>query len=328
MARLPYFNGALWIHPWKLNFGILASNIHKIKQLDLFIKSFSFLILTFISSFSVAEFNWLSGTDFTVATDSNLSQAEDEQNIISDRFSRIDARFGFKKELAFNKAIIVEGMASFQAYEFTQKLNRSELSGRLIYRWQQRFSYRAPWYQIMLDGQRWDVAVDQRDSDIITLQIMASARLTTHVSWVLGLENKQRDSDGSVFDNKQNRAFLHFDYTVRGWPAVYGGVAFIDGDIISTAQASYCNGLQAVATYGLIVDSAAIEWDQAFSEDYCGNWISYQLNAQTYTGTLGINWAINHSTALDMSFLYVDVSADGNNEYQRQVFQINILKAF
>ncbi len=291
-------------------------------------KAIVLLALFIMPTFSVAELNWLSGTDFTVATDSNLSQAEDEQNIISDRFSRIDARFGFKKELAFNKAIIVEGMASYQAYEFTQKLNRSELSGRLIYRWQQRFSYRAPWYQIMLDGQRWDVAVDQRDSDIITLQIMASARLTTHVSWVLGLENKQRDSDGSVFDTEQNRAFLHFDYTVRGWPAVYGGVAFIDGDIISTAQASYCNGLQAVATYPLIVDSAAIEWDQAFSEDYCGNWISYQLKAQSYTGTLGINWAINHSTALDMSFLYAEVSADGDNEYQRQVFQINILKAF
>ncbi len=298
------------------------------KPNSLIIKISVFLPLILVSSLSVAELSWLSGTDFTVATDSNVSQAQDEQNIISDRFSRIDARFGFKKELAFNKAMIVEGMASFQGYEFTQKLNRSELSGRLIYRWQQRFSYRAPWYQIMLDGQRWDVAVDQRDSDIITLQLMASARLTTNVSWVLGLENKQRDSDGSVFDTEQNRVFLHFDYTVRGWPAVYGGVAFIDGDIISTAQASYCNGLQAVATYGLIVDSAAIEWDQAFSEDYCGNWISYQLKAQTYTGTMGINWAINHSTALDMSFLYVDVAADGDNEYQRQVFQINILKAF
>ena len=331
-----YFNGTPCILPWRLNFGIPASNTPKITQSDLskvkpvsmIDKSLVFLSLILISSLAIAELNWLSGTDITVATDSNLSQAEDGQNIISDRFSRIDARLGFKKELAFNKAVIVEGMASYQAYEFTQKLNRSELSGRLIYRWQQRFSYRAPWYQIMLDGQRWDVAVDQRDSDIVTLQIMASARLTTHVSWVLGLENKQRDSEGSVFDTKQNRAFLHFDYTVRGWPAVYGGVAFIDGDIISTAQASYCNGLQAVATYGLIVDSAAIEWDQAFSEDYCGNWISYQLKAQTYTGTLGINWAINHSTALDMSFLYADVSADGDNEYQRQVFQINILKAF
>jgi hypothetical protein len=291
-------------------------------------KAMALALFMFLSNMSYGELRWLSGSDFTVASDSNVSQAQDEQNIISDRFSRIDMRLGFKKELAFNKAIIVESMASFQGYEFTQKLNRSEISGRIMYRWQDRFSYRAPWYQVMMDVQQWDVEVDQRDSDIYTFQAMASARLTTHINWVLGVENKRRDSDGSVFDTEQNRAFLHFDYSLRGMPALYGGVAYIEGDTISTVQGSYCNGLQALSTYPLIVVSEAIEWDEAFSEEYCGTWISYKLTGQTYTGTLGINWPLNHSTALDLSFLYVDVSAKGDNQYQRQVVQFNVLKAF
>ncbi len=105
-------------------------------------------------------------------------------------------------------------------------------------------------------------------------------------------------------------------------------MSYIEGDTISTVQGSYCNGLQALSTYPLIVVSDAIEWDEAFSEEYCGTWISYQLSGETVTGTMGINWPINHSTALDFSLLYVDVSAKGNNEYQREVIQINLLKAF
>ena len=319
-SEAPGGSGSMGIIMWLMICLINIKRLHK--------KALLGLLVLFVSSMSHGELRWLSGSDFTVATDSNVSQAQDKQNIISDRFSRIDVRLGFKKELAFNKAIIVESMASYQGFEFTQKLNRSELSARGIYRWQNNFSYQSPWYQIMMDVQRWDVGVDQRDSDIYLFQFMVSARLTTHVNWVLGLENKRRDSDGSVFDTQQDRAFLHFDYNLRGWPALYGGVSYIEGDTVSTVQGSYCNGLQALSTYPLIVVSDAIEWDEAFSEEYCGTWISYKLSGQTVTGTMGINWPINHSTALDFSFLYVDVSAKGNNEYQRQVIQLNLLKAF
>jgi len=102
----------------------------------------------------------------------------------------------------------------------------------------------------------------------------------------------------------------------------------MDGDTLSTVQSVYCNGLVATATYDLIINSDAIEWDQGLSEDYCGNWISYRLAATTQTATLGFNYPINHNTALDISFLQVNVSAQGGNEYDRQIIQFNLLKGF
>jgi len=84
----------------------------------------------------------------------------------------------------------------------------------------------------------------------------------------------------------------------------------------------------ATANYELIISSDAIEWDQGLSEDYCGNWISYRLSATTKTATLGFNYPINHNTAVDISFLQVNVSAQGGNEYDRQIIQFNLLKGF
>jgi len=277
---------------------------------------------------ALGDLKFTPSIDLSVATDSNLTRAKLSQNIIADRFTRLDGRLAIQKQLAFNKALVIELVASHQAYEFTQNLNRSELSSSLIYRWQDRFSYRAPWYQVMVTGQWWDVAVKQRDSNVVTLQAMVSARLTTQISWVLGLENKHRDSDGSVFDTQQSRAFLHLDYRWLHGSALYGGFSYMDGDTLSTVQSVYCNGLVATATYDLIINSDAIEWDQGLSEDYCGNWISYRLSATTQTATLGFNYPINHNTAVDISFLQVNVSAQGGNEYDRQIIQFNLLKGF
>lgn len=285
------------------------------------------LILTVRPVIADDHMRLFTGTDGTLAYDSNLTQAEDDVNIIADRFARVDGRAAIKYALAFNHSVIAEGFAAYQGYEFTPSLNRSEYGARFMYRWQNSFSFRSPWYQIMLEGQSWDVQVDQRDSDFLLAQVMASARFTTRISWVFGLEHKQRDSDGLVFDLEQNRAFFHMDYR-RRFGTFYGGLSYLDGETVSTIQNQYCNGLVETNVYYVLKVSNEIEWDQAFSDDYCGNWISYQLDATTYTGTFGFNHALSHSLAIDASILYADVSAEGGNTYQRQMIQFALLKAF
>lgn len=274
------------------------------------------------------EMRWIPTMDGSLGYDSNISRAQDERNIISDQFARFDARLALKKELTFNKAIIVEGQASHQAHQYSTLLDQSELSARFMYRWQNRFGYQAPWYQVMFESKLLEGQVEQRNSNVYKIQAMASARLTTQISWVAGAESALQDSEGSVFDTQQHRLFLHVDYNLRGGPLMYGGVSLMQGDTISSVQSVYCNGLTAVDTYPLIVASDAIEWDEAFSGDYCGTWISYRLSAQTYVGTLGINYPLSPKLALDASIMAVDVQAQDNIEYQRQIIQINLLKAF
>lgn len=264
----------------------------------------------------------------TLATDSNLTRAQDDKNIISDRFARVDLAVNALFELTFNKAIILEPSISYQAFQFTPSLNRSEFSASAIYRWQNSFSYNSPWYQIMGKYEYWLTDVKQRRSHINTVQAMSSARLTTVITWMAGVEWKKRLSEGTVFDTEEARAFLNIDYTLNNNAVLYGGYSFIKGDTLSSVQSSYCNGLASTSIYPLIVASEEIEWDQAFSEDHCGNWLSYRLNATTHTASLGINYGWDHSSSIDVSILQVMVNATDGIEYDRQIFQFSFLKGF
>lgn len=266
--------------------------------------------------------------DVSFGFDSNLSKAEEAQNIISDRFIKAEAHAVVKTEITFNKAIILDAGLAYKAFEFTPSLNQMELTINAIYRWQNEFKYRSPWFQVMLSNQVLELDANQRDSNVYTVQAMSSARLTTQITWLLGIEHKQRNSNGRVFDTQKNRIFGNLDYKLKGKGTVYGGMSYIDGDIISSAQNQYCNGLVATSVYGLIVVSDEIEADSAFNNDYCGNWISYRLPAKTVTLTSGLNYPINHRSAADISWLYANITAEGNNRYERHIVQANYLVMF
>lgn len=295
---------------------------------------FCFILLTFMLAQPVQSQTWFEeirikpNTISTLGTDSNLTRAQDEKNIISDRFARIDLSVNALFEMSFNKAIIIEPSFSYQAFQFTPSLNRSEFSTSAIYRWQNTFGYNSPWYQVMGKYEYWHTDVKQRRSHINKVQAMSSARLTTVITWMAGVEWQKRLSEGSVFDTSQTRAFLNLDYMLNNQAVLYGAYNFIKGDTLSSVQSAYCNGLASTSIYPLIVASEEIEWDQAFSEDHCGNWISYRLNATTHTASLGLNYGLSHSTSIDVSILHVMVNATDDIEYDRQIFQFSLLKGF
>jgi len=264
----------------------------------------------------------------TAGTDDNVSRAENKVDIVADRFVNMDARLIVDYEINFNKSLSLEVQTGHQAYQFTQQLGRNELSGRLAYRWQNNFSYNSPWYQIFSDIKIWDSEAQQRNSTFYTQQAMVSARLTTKISGSLGAEYKVRDSESRVFDLKQSRLFTHLDYAWNDVFSIYSGYSYVKGDTVSTVQNQYCNGLIATSVYPLLLVSKDIEWDQVFNDAYCGNWISYRLQAFTHTFVLGANYGVGHSSSLDLSWMYVDVQAEGDNYYQRNIVQLNLLKAF
>lgn len=268
------------------------------------------------------------GLDTTLGTDSNISRAQEDKNIISDRFARVDGKLTVKGVLSFNKALILDLYGGHQLHEFTSSLDQTTLGSRLTYRWQNDFSYDSPWYQVFGQYEYWLSEVKQRTSHVYNAQAMASARFTTKIRWVAGYEYQQRLSEGEVFDTNQNRLFFNLDYDFRNGYAVYGAYGFIKGDTLSSVQNIYCNGNNSTSIYSLITSSQAIEQDQAFSQDYCGNWLAYRLDATTHSATLGLNYALGHKAALDASLLVVKSIADDDIEYDRQIFQLTLLMAF
>lgn len=289
---------------------------------------FMFILLCLASLRAQAEFNIQALLELGGGSDDNVSRAQHERDIIFDNFFRIDSHLILDYELSFNKSISLELQAAHQAYQYTDLLSRNEYSARMIYRWQNSFYYNSPWYQVFSDIRILDIGEQQRDSTLYTQQAMVSARLTTKISASLGAEYQVRDSESRVFDRKQSRLFMHLDYAWSDSLSLYSGYSYIQGDTVSTVQSQYCNGLIATSVYPLLTVSKAIEWDQVFNDAYCGSWISYRLDASTQTVMLGANYGFDHSSSLDLSWLYADVQAEGNNYYQRQIIQLNYLKAF
>jgi hypothetical protein len=289
---------------------------------------FILLLLLSISFRAHAEIEQQVLLSAMIGSDDNVSRAENKVDIISDRFANIDARVITDYEISFNKSLSLELQVGHQAYQFTKQLERNEYSGRLVYRWQNNFAYNSPWYQIFSDIKIWDSKAQQRNSTFYTQQAMVSARLTTKISGSIGLEHKLRDSESRVFDLTQSRAFAHLDYAWSDDFSLYASYSYIKGDTVSTVQNQYCNGLTATSVYPLLLVAKDIEWDEVFNNDYCGNWISYRLKALTQSFVLGANYGFDHTSSLDFSWLYVDVQAEGGNDYQRNIIQVNFLKAF
>ena len=266
--------------------------------------------------------------NFTLIADDNISAAQEKENIIEDQAARLDAQLTMNYAISFNKSLSVTAKTAYEHYKHTDKLSRNEFALRATYRWQNSFGYNSPWYQIFSDISYWDVGADQRDSQILTVQAMTSARISTKISAMIGIEHKYRDADHPVFDLRQNRFFINIDYSVFDSLFLYGSYSLIQGDTVSTVQGQYCNGLVSTDVYPLLTVAKDIVWDQAFSEAYCGTWISYRLEALTHAADIGMNFGFDHSSALDLSWRFIEVDADGGNHYSRQQIQFSLLKAF
>lgn len=286
------------------------------------------LSLLFLASRSYAEFNLQPLFEVSGGSDDNITKAEDKENIIADNFVRLDAHLIMDYEISFNKSISLELSIAQQEQQETNELGRKEAGGRIIYRWQNSFHYNSPWYQVFTDISLWDLGQQQRDSTFYTQQAMASARLTTLISGAIGAEYKIRDSESRVYDLTQSRIFLHLDYAWSDDLSLYSGYSYILGDVVTSAQSEYCNGLTATSVYYLLNASEELEQDSILNNSYCGNWISYRLPATTQTLVVGGNYGFGHSSSIDFSWLYVSVEADSGNRYLRNIVQVNYLKVF
>lgn len=268
------------------------------------------------------------GVDYTLVADSNQTQAKSGRDIITDEFFRIDGTLGFSYSPSVDKIIVLDGLLSGQAHRHTKSLNMIETGIRLTYRWQNDFGYFSPLYQISTTLLLSENDTRQRSHTGFIHQGFASGRFTTELDWVAGIERKTQDSNSAVFDSIRDRVFLNLDY---GWSdniSNYIGYSYIAGDVVSTQQVVFCNGVSRTDIYRVIQVSNRIEPDDAFTDDYCGDWVSYRIDANTQAFDAGLSYGISFTSALDFSVRSVHVNGDGPADYQRTLISLSYLSRF
>ena len=158
-----------------------------------------------------------------------------------------------------------------------------------------------------------------RDSTLLTLSAEMNKWLTTTMNMTAGLQWRERDASSEVFDTSEARIFANLDTELSKRDLVYTTLAYIDGDVVSSAS----------PTLDIINAADAIEPDDAFG-GIEANQFAYRIDAETWVVTLGYNRAMSRSWSLDFSARFVESESkkDSNIGYERQILRASILGRF
>jgi hypothetical protein len=271
---------------------------------------------------------WAKDLDVTLTQDDNLNRAQYDRDKVEDISLSSQLSLSRDTDLNPQHKLVWTGFVGGELYNDISELNRATLGGKIAWRSVHKMGFREPLFEWNLTGQYDDYGVDQRDSYVTQLQFFVTRRWTDRITTTLGGDYQWRESDGSAFDTGRSRAFLNVDYRVYGESSLYLTASRSDGELVSSAQRQFCNGLPATDILPLINVATEIEPDEALNNDLCGEWIAYRVDAISDAGVLGFNWPFSGKMSLDISALYADVDVTSDVYYRRTIYRASLLKRF
>ena len=267
---------------------------------------------------------WSYNARLTLGSDDNLTQAQRSRDKAEDTSVEVGVSTAYSRLINNKQGYTFVIFGTYKAQNKFDNFNTGKIGGSAVYRFQPVLGFTQPFYKASATVKAEELKFDQRDSTIYEYRLSATKRITDRLTANLGIGHDERDSDGTVFDQKRNRAFLGFDLRLNNKSLIYTNYNYIDGDTNSTIF----TGVVDSSLFGVIAASEARERDQAISDHAGGIWMAYKVDAKTNTYTLGYNRAIGSGMAVDLSALYVDVETEGNGEYQRLITRLSLLMRF
>lgn len=258
-----------------------------------------------LPGFAAGGSPWSFRAEASTLYDNNISKSQAESDIEEDLFFSGSAQASYTKGFGFSQALTFTAEARVEEFQDFEGLSNTQAGGMVDYRFQSRSGFTAPTYSIFFRAMQADFETDNRDSNIFDLGFSATRRLTTLITGTLGVTATRRDADqGEVFNLERVRYFGNLDWLLSQRVAVYGTFSFIDGDVFSTAT----------PTVPIINWAEAIEPDNAFG-GVDNNKFVYRLDAETRILRLGINVALGHKSAIDISVDQLESDGAGPIEY-------------
>lgn len=266
----------------------------------------------------------------TQSWDDNQSQAQMARDAVEDSSTEINGIVGWEKNIFKRSLLVFSGFAEYESMKEVSALDRLSVGLKGAYRWQLSSAFTAPLVEFNLSYQDDDYDEDTRDSGVLQSQLFVTRRMTDRITGTTGLQYRLRDSAGSVWDLEDYRFFVNGDYAFNQSATLYLTYSYSQGDTFSSAQRSFCNGVNATDILPLINASTAVESDNAYNDTFCGEWLAYRIDAYAHVGVAGFNYAFSHNTSLDFSVTQAAVteSNDEEVEYDRRLIRASILRRF
>jgi len=272
--------------------------------------------------------NWRLNVDMGGFYDSNLGKAKLRRDTVEDEVAYVDVNWQYNWQPKMGALFSFRLLGQAQQFDTVESFNNQSYGGEVAFSWQNDYGYLAPFYRVSLTAKRTESDAMGRNSDSLEFQTFATKRLTTAITGRLGYQYNQLEADHEVFDNEEHRVFANFDYIWNQDLISYFTASYLEGNIYSIAQGTFCNGLRADDIYPFIKYAEVIWRDKSFNQHFCGDWFAYRMEAETQTYTLGFNYALSHKYSLDVSATYVDSRVSDSVEYQREIIRAGLLVRF
>ncbi len=255
--------------------------------------------------------------DLGVTYDNNVTLAEDKNDILRDTFFSMGVAKAFPQALGEHSRLIYRPFVQVHAYDKYTGLSHIDAGANVTYQYRASGAMLAPTWSLFAKLWVEEYKSAFRDSNRYSLGGSMRKMLTDRLTFATVLSANQRDSDGVVWDTKDQSLLLNLDYQLARRVTLYATLDYRHGDIVSTAKPT----LQ-------IVDAAkAIQPDDAFG-GIDANEFAYRLNGHTLITKLGVNFMLSETDSVDLSAWFAKADADGGISYDRTIVSAAYLTRF
>ena len=271
--------------------------------------------------------------------DNNITRASLNDDIEDDSIINLDASVSYQLPIDARSFYTLSGHVGINEHEDFDNLSNTLVGAELAYQRQFSSGYTAPWYLLSAGFNALEYDSRFRDARQWVVEAGLGKRLTDRVSLRSGLVWESTDADENTFDLDNRHIYFHFDYKLDHHNILYVSLGYTDGDITSVTgdttprstktQAPgnskaaqlprYSHHLPGEITTSLIRDDAFLSLSP--------NRFVYQLDATTWSLTLGDNYEIDHHQAIEGAMLYyrADTYAD---DYDGIIMQFSYIYRF
>jgi hypothetical protein len=275
------------------------------------------LLLVLASVCQAADFD----AELGYTADDNVTRAEREIDILEDHFWAVSAGISLVRWINPNHRLVARGFLRGEQYDKYEGLSNASAGAQLTYQYRSSGEFTAPTFGVFVKTAIVEYDSELRDSNLYTLGASWRKPVTDRVTFFTQLSANVRDSDSTVFDTKETSVLANVDYSIGSRWTAYLTYNYLDGDIVSTVDAS-------VSPVLYIINAAeAINADDAFPNTGASR-TAYRLNATTNVVTFGTNFRISEQHSLDLSVRWAEAQADGGVEYERWLYTLAYLARF
>ncbi len=266
--------------------------------------------------------------DAGIISDDNVGRAALASDIVSDTILTLGINVDYSFHLdAHSLMMLSSGLESYQYQDF-DKLSNTLLFVRADLELQPHHGFTAPWYLLSLEYSAANYDSSLRDATGLTAELAIGKRMTDRISIRGGLLFESFDADVREFDNDNMRVYLNSDYKLSEHNIIYLTLAYTDGNTTtSTTDTTPASKTSNPPRFGHHlpneVKTISLRADDAFRNGFV-----YQLDTESSSLQLGINYGLSDHQSIDASAFYFRSDSFGSDTYDGTILQLSYLHRF